>query len=334
MIPVVAFISSCFGQTSDEFYKKGNIKYELKDYKGAIEDYTKAIDLSFFETDDQIRKTILEDIKIRNQIANYFLRRGHAKFEIEDFLGAEKDFWNVTMLLPGFVEGHFQKGKAYFELKEYSLSIFAYTKAIEIDSNDAEAFFRRGLAKYELASPFSHKNEMLDDSSTHNGDYNDAIADFSKSLEIHCCPAEAYYQRGRAKAQLNDYIGAINDQTNAIEIDSNFAWSYQERGLAKYHIKDYNGALVDFNISLNIIPNARTYRSRGMIKMIFEDFRGAIEDCTQSINLDPYFPTAYMARGIAKIHLNQKESGCLDLSKAGELGMSDAYEEIKRSCNK
>ncbi len=60
----------------------------------------------------------------------------------------------------------------------------------------------------------------------------------------------------------------------------------------------------------------------------------SISDCAESIKLDSYFPLAYMTRGMAKIKLNQIEDGCLDLSKAGELGMADAYEEIKRSCNK
>jgi len=31
--------------------------------------------------------------------------------------------------------------------------------------------------------------------------------------------------------------------------------------------------------------------------------------------------------------LGQKDSGCLDLSKAGELGKSIAYEAIKKHCN-
>jgi len=31
--------------------------------------------------------------------------------------------------------------------------------------------------------------------------------------------------------------------------------------------------------------------------------------------------------------LGQKDSGCLDLSKAGELGYFKAYETIKKYCN-
>jgi len=37
--------------------------------------------------------------------------------------------------------------------------------------------------------------------------------------------------------------------------------------------------------------------------------------------------------GLSKILLGQKDSGCLDLSKAGELGYAEAHETIKKYCN-
>jgi hypothetical protein len=40
-----------------------------------------------------------------------------------------------------------------------------------------------------------------------------------------------------------------------------------------------------------------------------------------------------MYRGIAKSVLKQKQSACLDFSKAGELGLQAAYEFIKSNCN-
>ncbi len=42
---------------------------------------------------------------------------------------------------------------------------------------------------------------------------------------------------------------------------------------------------------------------------------------------------AYYNRGLAKIQLGQKNSGCLDLSKAGELGVDKVYEVIREYCN-
>jgi len=39
----------------------------------------------------------------------------------------------------------------------------------------------------------------------------------------------------------------------------------------------------------------------------------------------------YNNGGLSKLLLGQKDSGCLDLSKAGELGFMDAYDAIKNN---
>ena len=46
-------------------------------------------------------------------------------------------------------------------------------------------------------------------------------------------------------------------------------------------------------------------------------------------------PTAnsYYFRGLAEIKLGNKEKGCSDLSKAGEMGETKAYTKIKNKCN-
>ncbi|PIV58665.1 MAG: hypothetical protein COS14_08405, partial [Bacteroidetes bacterium CG02_land_8_20_14_3_00_31_25] len=64
-----------------------------------------------------------------------------------------------------------------------------------------------------------------------------------------------------------------------------------------------------------------------------QDYSGAISDFNKAIEINPNNAEAYYNRGFAKINLGQKDSGCLDLSKAGKLGCSQAYEAIKDFCN-
>jgi tetratricopeptide (TPR) repeat protein len=61
-------------------------------------------------------------------------------------------------------------------------------------------------------------------------------------------------------------------------------------------------------------------------------YRGAIADYNKAIEIDPNYKDAYFSRAIAKIISNQKDSGCLDFSKAGELGMEEAYDAIQKFC--
>lgn len=87
-----------------------------------------------------------------------------------------------------------------------------------------------------------------------------------------------------------------------------------KRGVSKHFLQDYRGAIADFNKAIELKPNEeRAYNFRGRSS-------GNIE----------YF---YYHRGLAKLKVGQKESGCLDFSKAGEFGLAVAYESIKDLCN-
>ena len=60
------------------------------------------------------------------------------------------------------------------------------------------------------------------------------------------------------------------------------------------------------------------------------DFKSAIVDYTRAIELNDRFAEAYFNRGLARIYTGNAEAGLLDLSKAGELGLFQAYSLIKR----
>jgi tetratricopeptide (TPR) repeat protein len=132
-----------------------------------------------------------------------------------------------------------------------------------------------------------------------------------------------YYRRGLLKYQLNEFTSAIKDFTKVIEINPVDADAYYFRGLVKTDCQDYTGAIADYNEAIN----------RGIAKSNLKDFRGAISDFTTTIEIEPTNAMAFYYRGISKIRLDQKDSGCSDLSKAGELGMSKAYGIISKYCN-
>jgi hypothetical protein len=56
-------------------------------------------------------------------------------------------------------------------------------------------------------------------------------------------------------------------------------------------------------------------------------------DHNKSIRLNPKDGLNYFRSAITRQKFNQKDEACLDFSKAGELGVIEAYEIIKFYCN-
>jgi hypothetical protein len=69
------------------------------------------------------------------------------------------------------------------------------------------------------------------------------------------------------------------------------------------------------------------------LKGDLHDFSGSIVDFSKTIELEPEQPDGYYSRGLVEMRLGQKENGCIDLSKAAELGYQGAYDLIRKFCN-
>ena len=76
------------------------------------------------------------------------------------------------------------------------------------------------------------------------------------------------------------------------------------------------------------------YFNRGNTYAKSKQLDKAIADYNKAIELDSRFKEAYYNRGLVYLYNNDKTSAYGDLSKAGELGLLDAYNVIKRYCNK
>jgi tetratricopeptide (TPR) repeat protein len=162
-----------------------------------------------------------------------------------------------------------------------------------------------------------------------NQDYRGAIADFNQAIENNPRYSTAYYHRGRAKMYLQDYRGAILDITKVIELNSSYLNTHineEETNEAIAGFKEINKANAKKELD-------DAYILRGGAKFAIEDYTGAISDYSKVIELHPRYARVYYLRALAKIEFKQKDSGCLDLSKAGELGFSKAYDAIKQYCN-
>ena len=86
-------------------------------------------------------------------------------------------------------------------------------------------------------------------------DLEQAIADYSKAIELNPDDVLAYNNRGIAYTDLGDYERAITDYYKAVELDPNYALAYYKRGNAYVDIGELEHAIADFEWYLEIAPN-------------------------------------------------------------------------------
>ncbi len=84
------------------------------------------------------------------------------------------------------------------------------------------------------------------------GQYDEAILNYNKALEINPRYALAYYNRGNAYDEKGQYDQAISDFTKALEINPRFGEAYIRRGGAYGKKGQYDQAISDFNKALEI----------------------------------------------------------------------------------
>lgn len=164
------------------------------------------------------------------------------------------------------------------------------------------------------------------------GDYRGAISCFDKALKINP-DTSAYRYRGLSNLVLRDYYASIEDFSKLIRLTPKDAEAYFVRAVARSKIGDYAGEIQDYNEVIALDPeNGDAYFNRGSAKLQLDYYVSAIADFNKAIALKPDHGAAYANRGQARIAFGDKEGGCKDLFKAGDLGFSEAFPIIIKNC--
>ena len=118
--------------------------------------------------------------------------------------------------------------------------------------------------------------------------------------------AELYIWRGNTRYNKKDYDNAIIDYNKAIDINPNYELAFYNRGSAWVAKKEYDKAIADYTKIIK--PNSEYadtyYTDRGNIWKAKQKYDKAISDYTKAIKRNPYFANAYYNRGLAKKEKN------------------------------
>jgi tetratricopeptide (TPR) repeat protein len=153
---------------------RGNDKYDVGDYNGAYEDYTRAI-------------------MVNPQYDTAYYNRGNTRADLGDKKGAIDDYNEAIRINPQYLSPYFNRGFTKYELGDYEGEIEDYRLAIQNCAPAADLYNNLGRALYDLER-FKESAEA----------YGDGISHFPEDYKL-------YYGRGLARERLGDRKGACED---------------------------------------------------------------------------------------------------------------------------
>ncbi|MGH7982195.1 MAG: tetratricopeptide repeat protein [Candidatus Udaeobacter sp.] len=294
------FPSSSFAQTKSKeaaaYASSGIAKLKRHDFDGAILDFNRALQFD-------------------PKLAKVYVDRGVAKQGKRDLDGAIADFNRALQFDPRLADAHYNRGLAKthrhqliayggvdISRRNYEANpklnrsdldgaIADYSRALQLDPKNANAYHGRGIAKSEL------------------GDFDGAIADFNRALQLDPQNAKTYNTLGNAKSRKGDLEGAIADYNHSLQLDPKNAKAFHNRGIAKIDSGDAVGAITDFNRTLQLdLKDTFTYEGRGSANFLARNWTAALADYRRSFELSRSNQYPHIGIWMIRSRLGEREA--------------------------
>lgn len=221
--------------SAETYFLWGNAKYELRDYMGAITDYTMAI-------------------RLKPYLIEAYNNRGLAKHNLGQNFAAIADYDIIIRLKPDYVEAYNNRGIAKAKLGQHFAAIQDFDTAIRLVSDNALAYYNRGSVKAKLGQHFA------------------AIQDYDTAIQLKPNYTLAYYNRGNTKHDLKQYSAAIQDFNMAIHFNPNDALTYTSRGMANAELGKVWEAKQDYQTALKIAKQSGNEELKDVIEELIQSY--------------------------------------------------------------
>jgi tetratricopeptide (TPR) repeat protein len=311
LIFVTRLLFSCNSENAIELTNKGIELLKKKDdwqanfyFTQAIEDDENYGRAYFYRAKVSDEESAIKDLSTAilkgYNVEESYIERGIIKGKLNNIKGALKDFNIALRMDPQNTYINQLKGNMYYDQNNYSQALYFYN-ITDPSYDDHEFYEKRGFANYQMKKYF------------------EALKDANSAIELSDLVKKT---KSGWESKFGEYDSRLN------------SWDYYFRAELKYQLGDIAGATMDIDKSISTdFMNYDAIRWRGILKYNKKDFNGALNDLEKVINSNQKDGLAYYYRGKIKIQKNEMDSACLDLSKAGELGVEEAYELIKQTCN-
>ncbi len=198
----------------------------------------------------------------------------------------------------------FERGMSVTDGKD---KIRAYSEAIRLFPDYAEAFRNRGIVRHGL------------------GDLQGALRDYNDAIWLKADDFHAYHNRGVIRDKIGDREGAQEDYNQAIWLKQDQAKPLVKKGIESRRAGQFEKALREFNEAIRLNPDdAEAYFQRGETRREQGEVERALRDYNASIRLKPDFLDAYYRRAGVLEEKSLLRAAIADYQKYLDLGGGSA----------
>lgn len=240
---------------------------------------------------------IREDFEVLGLLSQIYIQQG----EIEQ---AKELLNRMALLEPETVNTYLILANTCYMQEEYKEMAQAAQKAIELDNQNAIAFYLLAKANHGLKDnigtianltkaimlkeDFQDAYLMRAEDLLQMKQYKEALEDIEKVLHFHPEEEGALLLRGKLNEATGKPEEAENDYRTITELNPFNEQAYIALGQLYITQKKLTEAIELFDEAIELNPNAAAaYHERGRAKLLNGDKEGSIEDMKQALQLNP-----------------------------------------------
>jgi tetratricopeptide (TPR) repeat protein len=204
-------------------------------------------------------------------------------------------------------DAYYHLGLTYVRMNNADSALRNFSKAIEYDPDDADAYYHRAYL-YE----FLLRNDAA------------AVKDYSSAIRLNPDYTEALYNRGVIYYLNGMYRQTIDDCEQALAGAVDKSQLYLLRAGAYEALGNYQQAIADCNETFKTLPEEQTaYLIRGRSYGILGEWKPALADFNELIRLAPDNSNGYYYRGVIYAWMGELKNAIADFRKSLALKPGD-----------
>ena len=214
-----------FPYFAEAAYSMGLVKFRVKDFKNAVENFKNALELN--QLHENARTAIAN-------VAKKKFNEGNDSYRRRDLEGALGAYDEVLVIDETFYQAHYQIGVIKSKMGDKPAAIVHYLKALDIAPDFYKGFYAMSLSQKAI------------------GDNDGALLSLESAVDIHPGYDKAYGAMGNIYINKKDYDKAESILNTAIQVNPNYAKGYLSLGILFSEQEQFDLAIPNLEMATSL----------------------------------------------------------------------------------